>query len=163
MPSSCNYPLQESLVQHFLTTHVNDLEERVNQLMAARRANNWSLHTHTPPKTCSYCYNTYNQIDGFQFINHYMIDKDDASKSSQEYVQTTTILRSEKKVVNKVEEKDKQIEPPPIPNLSNDKEVSAEAPSFITIPFETHHKAQASFPQFLKEPSYAKFSRIYAL
>jgi hypothetical protein len=32
-----------------------------------------------------------------------------------------------------------QIEPPPAPNLSNDKEMSTEARSFISIPFETLH------------------------
>jgi hypothetical protein len=42
MPSSYNHPPQESLVQHFPTTHFNDLEERVNQLMADR-------HAHTLP------------------------------------------------------------------------------------------------------------------
>jgi hypothetical protein len=46
---------------------------------------------------------------------------------------------------NKVEEKDEQIEPPPTPILSNDREVSTEAPSFIIVPFETHHEIQASF------------------
>jgi hypothetical protein len=38
LPSSCDHPLQESLVQHFPTTNFNDLEERANQLMATRRA-----------------------------------------------------------------------------------------------------------------------------
>jgi hypothetical protein len=38
MPSLYNHPPQESLVQHFPTTHVDDLEERVNQLMEARHA-----------------------------------------------------------------------------------------------------------------------------
>jgi hypothetical protein len=33
-----------------------------------------------------------------------------------------------------------QIEPPPAPNLSNDKEMSTKAHSFITIPFETLHE-----------------------
>jgi hypothetical protein len=41
---------------------------------------------------------------------------------------------------NKVEEKEEQSEPPPIPNLSNDKKVSTEAHSFITIPLETRHE-----------------------
>jgi hypothetical protein len=48
-------------------------------------------------------------------------------------------------------------EPPPAPNLSNDKEMSTEAHSFITIPFETLHKPQASVLQCLKEPSYDEF------
>jgi hypothetical protein len=43
-----------------------------------------------------------------------------------------------------------QIEPPSTPNLSNDKEMSTEAHSFITIPFETFHEPQASVLQYLK-------------
>ena len=85
-----------------------------------------------------------------------MVDEDDASKSSHEHVRTTTILGSEEKVVNKVEEKEEQIELLPTPNLSNDKEVSNEVPSFITMPFETHHEPQASIPQCLKEPSHGE-------
>jgi len=63
------------------------------------------------------------------------------------------------------EEKDEQlesfehldeIEPPSTPNLSNDKEVSTEPPSFIIIPLETLHDPQASVLQCLKEPSYDK-------
>jgi hypothetical protein len=50
-----------------------------------------------------------------------------------------------------------QIEPPSTPNLSNDKEMSTEAHSFITIPFETLHEPQASVLQCLKEPSYDQF------
>ena len=34
-------------MQHFLTTHVDDLEERLNQLMAARHAHTPSLLTLT--------------------------------------------------------------------------------------------------------------------
>jgi hypothetical protein len=41
----------------------------------------------------------------------------------------------------------KQIEPLSTPNLSNDKEMSTEAHSFITIPFETLHEPQASVLQ----------------
>ena len=66
----------------------------------------------------------------------------EANKSTHEHAQTTTILVSEEKDVNKVEEKDEQIEPPPIPNLSNDKEVSTEAHSLVTIPLETQHEQQ---------------------
>jgi hypothetical protein len=57
---------------------------------------------------------------------------------------------------NNVEEEEEQIEPLSTPSLSNDKEVSIEAHSFVTIPLETHHEPQASFTQCLKEPSYAK-------
>ena len=60
-----------------------------------------------------------------------------ANKSAHENAQTTTILVSEKKVVSKVKEKEEQIEPLPIQKLSNDKDVSTEAYSFITIPLET--------------------------
>jgi hypothetical protein len=54
-----------------------------------------------------------------------------------------------------VEEKEEQIELPQNSNLSNEKEVSTEAHSFITIPLETHHETQASFFQCLKVLSYA--------
>jgi hypothetical protein len=46
--------------------------------------------------------------------------------------------------------------PPSNPNPSNDKEMSTEAHSFITIPLETLHEPQASILQCLKEPSCAK-------
>jgi hypothetical protein len=68
----------------------------------------------------------------------------EANKSTHEHAQTTTILVSEKKVVNKVKEKDEQIEIPPNPNLSNDKEVSTEAHTSITIPLKAQHEPQAS-------------------
>jgi hypothetical protein len=54
------------------------------------------------------------------------------------------------------EEQVKQIEPPPITNLSNDREVSIEAHSFITIPLESQHEPQASSFQCLEEPSYVE-------
>jgi hypothetical protein len=92
-----------------------------------------------------------------------MIDEDDASNSYHKHVQATTTLGSEEIVDNKEEgekekqvEHPKQIEAPANPNLSNDKEVSTEAPSFIIVPLETHNKPKASAPQCLKEPSYAK-------
>jgi Zn-finger protein len=136
MPSSCNYPPQDSLVQHFPVAHVDDLEERVNQLMAARRAHTQPPHTHATHKSCSYCYHPFDRIDDCPFINHYMNDEDDASKSSYKHVQTTTILGSEEKVVNKVEEQIEHIEPPSTLSLSNNKEVSTEAHSFIIFPLE---------------------------
>jgi len=46
--------------------------------------------------------------------------------------------------------------PPSNPNLSNDKEISIEAHSFITIPLKTLHEPQASILQCVKEPSCAK-------
>ena len=87
----------------------------------------------------------------------------EANKSAHEHAQTTTILVSEEKAINKVKEKEKQNEPPPTPNLSNDKKVSTEAHSFVTIPLETQHEPQASSFQCLEEPSYVeifKESRI---
>jgi hypothetical protein len=69
-------------------------------------------------------------------------------------MQSFVFVESEEKAVNKVEEKEKQIEPPPISNWSNDKEVSTEAYSFVTIPLETYHSPQVLSFQCLKEPSY---------
>jgi len=46
--------------------------------------------------------------------------------------------------------------PPSNPNLFNDKEVSTETHSFITIPLETLHEPQASVLQYLKESFYNK-------
>ena len=80
----------------------------------------------------------------------------EANKSAHENAQTTTILVSEEKAVSKVEEKEKQIEPPPISNWSNDKEVSTEAHSFVTIPLETYLEPQVSFFQRLEELFYVE-------
>jgi hypothetical protein len=46
MPTSYNHPPQESLVQHFPNAHIDDLEERVKQLMVARHAHTQLFHTH---------------------------------------------------------------------------------------------------------------------
>jgi hypothetical protein len=57
------------------------------------------------------------------------------------------------------EEKEEQvehIEPLTTPSLSNDMEMSTEAHSFITIPFETFHEPQSPLIQCLKESFYAK-------
>jgi hypothetical protein len=78
---------------------------------------------------------------------HYVIDEDDFSNSYHKHVQATTILESEHL---------EQIEPPPIPKLSNYKEVSTKASSFIIVHLETPHEPQASVLQCLKEPSYDK-------
>jgi hypothetical protein len=148
--------------EHFPTTHIDDLDGRVNQLMAARFAYAPG-HTYAPPKSCSYCYNPAHHINKCPFIIHYtsMIDEDDASNSDHKHVPATTILESEEIVDNdEQEEKEEylqQIEPPSTPNLSNDKEMSTETHSFITIPFETLHEPQALVLQCLKEPSYDKF------
>jgi hypothetical protein len=58
----------------------------------------------------------------------------------------------------------RQIKPPSTPNLSNDKEMSTEAHSFITIPFETLHKLQCFKLQFFnvsKSHLLINLSRIY--
>jgi hypothetical protein len=100
---------------------------------------------------------------------HYMIDEDDARHSCHEHVPDTTILES-KEIVdnNEKEEKDEQIEygeqvehkekidSPADTSLSNDKEVSTEAHSFIIVPFETHHESKSLILQCFKQPSYAK-------
>jgi hypothetical protein len=105
-----------------------------------------------------------------------MIDEDDASHSCHEHVPNTTILESKEIVDNneeeekeeQVEHKEEQIEhkeqvehkekikPPADTSLSNDKEASTEAHSFIIVPLETHHKSKASILHCIKKPSYAK-------
>jgi hypothetical protein len=57
-------------------------------------------------------------------------------------------------IENGGEEKKEQFEPPPISNWPNDKEVSTEAYSFVTIPLETYHQVP-SF-QCLEESSYVE-------
>jgi hypothetical protein len=57
---------------------------------------------------------------------------------------------------NGEEEMEEQIEPPPILNWSNDKDVSIEAHSFVTILLETFHSPQVSSYQCLEEPSYVE-------
>jgi hypothetical protein len=54
---------------------------------------------------------------------------------------------------NGEEEKKEQFEPPPILNWPNDKEVSTEAHSFVTIPLETQ---QIPSFQCLEESSYVE-------
>jgi hypothetical protein len=90
---------------------------------------------------------------------HYMIDEDDASHSCHEHVPTITMFENKEVVDNNEEDKEEHLEhiaTPPNPNTSNDKEMSTEAQSFITIPLETFHELQASILQCLKEPSYAR-------
>jgi hypothetical protein len=50
---------------------------------------------------------------------------------------------------NKVEENEERVEP--LPNFSNDKEVSTEAQSFVTIPLKTQFEPQVSSFQCFKE------------
>jgi hypothetical protein len=69
------------------------------------------------------------------------------------------MFQNEEIVDSNEEEKEEHLghtAPPPNPNTSNDKEISTEAHSFITIPLETFHEPQASILKCLKEPSYAK-------
>jgi hypothetical protein len=80
----------------------------------------------------------------------------EVNKSAHKYAQSTTILVSGERAVNKVEEKEEQIEPPPISNLSNDKELSTKAHSFLTIPLETQLEPQVSPFQCLEEQSYVE-------
>jgi hypothetical protein len=91
---------------------------------------------------------------------HYMIDDDDSNNLYHEHVQATATFGSEKIVDgNEEEEKKEHLEhttPLPNPNMSNDKEVSTEAQSFITMPLETFHEPQASVLQCLQKPSSAK-------
>jgi hypothetical protein len=127
-------------VQHFPTAHIDDLEERVNQLMAARRANTQPPYNHAPHQSCSYCYHLSHQIDDCSFFNHYIIE---TSKFAHEHAQTTTILVSEEKAIRKEEEKEEQvehIEPTNNPNVFNDKEVSTKAHSLINFPLEMHNE-----------------------
>jgi hypothetical protein len=60
----------------------------------------------------------------------------------------------ELRIGNGEEEKNEQFEPPPILNWPNDKEVSTETHSFVTIPLETYHSHQVPSFQCLEEPSY---------
>jgi hypothetical protein len=93
-------------------------------------------------------------------IRQYMIDEDCPSNPHHEHVQATTTLVSEERADNhEEEEKEEQVEqfePPQNSNPSNDKEVSIEAHSFVTIPLETYHSPQVSSFQCLKEPSYVE-------
>jgi hypothetical protein len=88
-----------------------------------------------------------------------MIDEDCHSDPHHEHVQATTTLVSEERVDHHEEEEEEmeeQMEPPPILNWFNDKDVSTEAQSFVTIPFETYHAPYVSPFQCLEEPSYVE-------
>jgi hypothetical protein len=97
-------------------------------------------------------------------IGQYMIDEDCPNDPHHEHVQaTTTFVCEERASVDGVdnheeeeEEMEEQIEPPPILNWSNDKEVSTEAHSFVIIPLETYLEPQVLSFQCLKEPFYAE-------
>jgi hypothetical protein len=153
MPSSYNPPPQESLVQHFSTAHIDDLEERANQLMVARCSHTQLPHTHAFHQSCEYSYHPSHGFDDCPFYIHYVSQ---INKSAHENAQTTTTLVSEEKVVSKVEEKEEQFELPPNPIRSTNKEVSTEAHSFVTSPLETYHEPHISPFQCLEEPSYVE-------
>jgi hypothetical protein len=89
-----------------------------------------------------------------------MIDENCPSDRHHEHVQTTiTLVSTERADNHEEEEKEKQVEqfePPQNSNPSNDKEMSIEAHSFVTIPLETYHSPQVSSFQCLKEPSYVE-------
>jgi hypothetical protein len=87
------HPPKESLVQHFPTAHIDDFEERANQLMTARHAHTQLFHTYTLHQSCEYCYHHSHQFDDCPFINHYMTE---VNKSELDNAQTTTILVDEK-------------------------------------------------------------------
>jgi hypothetical protein len=92
-------------------------------------------------------------------IGQHVIDEDCPNDPHHEHVQATATFVSEERAsvdgVDNHEEEEKemeeQIEPPPILNWSNDKEVSTEAHSFVTIPLETYHSPQVSSFQCLKK------------
>jgi hypothetical protein len=93
-------------------------------------------------------------------IGQYMIDEDCPNDPHHEHVQATTTLVSEERADNhEDEEKEEQVEqfePPQNSNPSNDKEVSTEAHSFVTIALETYHSLQVSSFQCLEDPSYVE-------
>jgi hypothetical protein len=70
LPSSYNHRPQESLVQHFSTANFDDLEERVNQLMAARHAHTQPPYTFAPHQSCSFCYHPSHWIDDCPYTLH---------------------------------------------------------------------------------------------
>jgi hypothetical protein len=85
-------------VQHFPTANIDDFEEMMNQLMAARHAHTQLSHTHAPHQSCEYCYHPSHQFDDFPFVNHYMTE---ANKFALENAQTTTTLVNEE-IANEV-------------------------------------------------------------
>jgi hypothetical protein len=133
--------------EHFPTAHIDDLAGRASQLMVARFAHALFSHTYAPLKSCSYCFNPCNHASKCPFIRHYKSIMDDVSNSYHEHVEVTTILESEEIVDNNEEEEKEeqvehteQVEPLADTSLSNDKEMSTEAPSFIIVPRKTLHE-----------------------
>jgi hypothetical protein len=77
--------------------------------------------------------------------------KKDQIRHKDEQIEHRDQIEQEDQVEHK-----KKIEPPADTSLSNDKEVSTDAHSFIIVPLETHHESKALILQCLKVPSYAK-------
>jgi hypothetical protein len=95
---------------------------------------------------------------------HYMSDEDDSENSYHEHAQVTTTL-DEDVIVDNNEEQVENIEqiehheksqPPTVPNLPSDMEVSTKAPACITVPLETHQEPKVPSLECLQESSYAK-------
>jgi hypothetical protein len=80
------------------------------------------------------------------------LDFDMVHEQAKALLDPTSKMRTE----NGEEEKEEQIEPPPISNWSNAKEVSTEAHSFVTIHLKTYHSPQVSHFQCFEEPSYVE-------
>jgi hypothetical protein len=84
------------------------------------------------------------------------LDIDIIHEQAKALLDPTPEMRTE----NGEKEMEEHIESPPILNWSNNKEVSTEVHSLITIPLETLHVPQASFFQCLEEPSYVKIFKV---
>jgi hypothetical protein len=66
------------------------------------------------------------------------------------------LVRKELKTMRKKKKMRSNLSPPPNPIRSNDKEVSTEAHSFVTVPLKTQLEPKVSPFQCLEEPSYVE-------
>jgi hypothetical protein len=80
-----------------------------------------------------------------------IVDDIEEQEEKDEQIEHRDQIEQEEQVEHK-----EKIEPPADTSLSNDKEVSTDAHSFIIVPLETHHESKALILQCLKVPSYAK-------
>jgi hypothetical protein len=80
-----------------------------------------------------------------------IVDDIEEQEEKEEQIENRDQIEQEEQVEHK-----EKIEPPADTSLSNDKEVSTDAHSFISVPLETHHESKALILQCLKEPLYAK-------
>jgi hypothetical protein len=80
-----------------------------------------------------------------------IVDDIEEQEEKEEQIEHRDQIEQEEQVEHK-----EKIEPPTDTSLSNDKEVSTDAHSFIIVPLETHHESKALILQCLKVPSYAK-------